>query len=31
MSEDFEKDVYYCVYCFAEQNDRLSCCVRTIS
>lgn len=23
---DFEKDVYYCVYCYAEQNDRLSCC-----
>ena len=26
MSDDFEKDVYYCVYCFEEQNDRLSCC-----
>ena len=25
-SEDFEKDIYYCVYCFEEQNDRLSCC-----
>jgi len=26
VEEHFEKDVYYCVYCFAEQNDRLSCC-----
>ena len=21
-----EDDIYYCVYCFEEQNDRLSCC-----
>jgi hypothetical protein len=26
MSEDFEKNTYYCVYCYAEQNDKLSCC-----
>jgi hypothetical protein len=26
VEESLEKDIYYCVYCFAEQNDRLSCC-----
>jgi hypothetical protein len=26
VEEDFEKNVYYCVYCYAEQNDKLSCC-----
>ena len=26
MSDNLEKDIYYCVYCFKEQNDRLSCC-----
>ena len=24
--EGLEKDIYYCVYCFEEQNNRLSCC-----
>ena len=24
--DDFEKNTYYCVYCYAEQNDKLSCC-----
>ena len=26
MSDYLEKDIYYCVYCFEEQNNRLSCC-----
>ena len=24
--EHYEIDTCYCVYCFAERNDRLSCC-----
>jgi hypothetical protein len=24
--EGLEKDVYYCVYCFEEQNDKIGCC-----
>ena len=26
MRDYLEKDIYYCVYCFEEQNNRLSCC-----
>jgi hypothetical protein len=26
VEEGLEKDIYYCVYCFEEQNNRLSCC-----
>jgi len=26
VEEELEDNTYYCVYCFEEQNDKLSCC-----
>ena len=26
VEEELDDHAYYCVYCFREQNDRLSCC-----